>query len=103
MDTVIKKISEVESAAAAIMDDANNRKKVFAEEMKVKNAAFDQQLDIETEKKLQDLRAQMEIKMNGKLEKQKDTARHIQTTLEQKYSNEHTAYVEKLFQDLTKE
>ena len=33
MDTVIKQISEIESAAAAVMDAANGRKKAFAEEM----------------------------------------------------------------------
>ena len=40
MDTVIKQISEIESAAAAVMDAANGRKKAFAEEMAEKTAAF---------------------------------------------------------------
>ena len=41
MDTVIKQISEIESAAASVMDSANERKKAFAEEMAEKTAAFD--------------------------------------------------------------
>lgn len=53
MDTVIKQISEIESAAAAVMDAANGRKKAFAEEMAEKTAAFDRELDSETEAKLQ--------------------------------------------------
>lgn len=38
MDTVIKQISEIESAAASVMDSANERKKAFAEEMAEKTA-----------------------------------------------------------------
>ena len=64
MDTVIKQISEIESAAAAVMDAANGRKKAFAEEMAEKTAAFDRELDSETEAKLQKIRAEMEVE-NG--------------------------------------
>ena len=35
MDTVIEKISEIESAATGIMEDANERKKAFAKERMV--------------------------------------------------------------------
>ncbi len=50
MDTVIEKISEIESAATAIMEDANERKKAFAKEMEERTAVFDAQLEAETNK-----------------------------------------------------
>ena len=50
MDTVIEKISEIESAATGIMEDANERKKAFAKEMEERTAAFDAQLEAETNK-----------------------------------------------------
>ena len=40
MDTVIEKISEIESAATGIMEDANERKKAFAKEMEERTAAL---------------------------------------------------------------
>ena len=56
MDTVIKRISEIEQSAVAVMDDAAARKKAFAAEMEEKTRRFDQTADEETEKKLQSLR-----------------------------------------------
>ena len=51
MDTVIKRISEIEQSAVAVMDDAAARKKAFAAEMEEKTRRFDQTADEETEKK----------------------------------------------------
>ena len=65
MDTVIEKISEIESAATGIMEDANERKKAFAKEMEERTAAFDAQLEAETNKRIEELRARMEIEKNS--------------------------------------
>lgn len=103
MDTVIKQISEIESAAAAVMDAANGRKKAFAEEMAEKTAAFDRELDSETEAKLQKIRAEMEVEMDSKLSKQKSDANSVLTWMEKNYENHHTEYVMQLFQSMIKE
>ena len=71
MDTVIKRISEIEKAAVTVMDDAAARKKAFAAEMEEKTRRFDQTADEETEKKLQSLRREMETRMNLELSGQK--------------------------------
>ena len=44
MDTVIKRISEIEKAAVTVMDDAAARKKAFAAEMEEKKAEAEEQL-----------------------------------------------------------
>lgn len=79
MDTVIKRISEIEQSAVAVMDDAAARKKAFAAEMEEKTRRFDQTADEETEKKLQSLRQEMETRMNlelsGRRRKQKSSLR----------------------------
>lgn len=103
MDTVIKQISEIESAAAAVMDAANGRKKAFAEEMAKKAAAFDRELDSETEAKLQKIRAEMEVEMDSKLSKQKSDAKKVLAWMEKNYENHHTEYVIQLFQSMIKE
>ena len=60
MDTVIEKISEIESAATAIMEDANERKKAFAKEMEDKTASFDAGLEQETARRIADIGHKME-------------------------------------------
>ena len=50
MDTVIKRISEIEQSAVAVMDDAAARKKAFAAEMEEKTRRFDQTADEDRKK-----------------------------------------------------
>ena len=48
MDTVINRLSEIEAAAGAIVEEANARKKAFAEEMERKRRlAFDKSMEQE--------------------------------------------------------
>ena len=103
MDTVIKRISEIEQSAVAVMDDAAARKKAFAAEMEEKTRRFDQTADEETEKKLQSLRREMETRMNLELSGQKAEAEKQLAQMEKTYELHHEAYVKKLFQELIKE
>ena len=100
MDTVIKQISDIETAASSVMEDANARKKAFAQEMADKTAAFDRELDASTGKKIDDLRARMEIEMNSKLSKQKTDAENMLAQMEKNYEDHHGDYAKKLFQSL---
>jgi len=103
MDTVINKISEVESAASAIMDEANDQKKAFAEAMNDKTIAFDHELEAETNKKLQALQTKMELEMQARLADQKEFVEHLLTKLEHNYEECHSQYVDRLFQALLEE
>ena len=103
MDTVIKRISEIEQSAVAVMDDAAARKKAFAAEMEEKTRRFDQTADEETEKKLQSLRQEMETRMNLELSGQKAEAEKQLAQMEKNYELHHEASVKKLFQELIKE
>lgn len=103
MDTVIEKISEIESAATSIMESANERKKAIAKEMEERTAAFDAQLEAETNKKIEELRASMEINMNHRLEKQRTGSKKVLKAMEKRYEEHHTQYVEDLFHTMIKE
>ena len=103
MDTVIKRISEIEQSAVAVMDDAAARKKAFAAEMEEKTRRFDQTADEETEKKLQSLRREMETRMNLELSGQKAEAEKQLVQMEKNYELHHETYVKKLFQELIRE
>ena len=87
MDTVIKRISEIEQSAVAVMDDAAARKKAFAAEMEEKTR----------------LRREMETRMNLELSGQKAEAEKQLAQMEKNYELHHEAYVKKLFQELIKE
>lgn len=103
MDTVIEKISEIESAATSIMNEANERKKAFAKEMEERTAEFDAQLEAETNKRIESLRASMEITMNNRLEKQRNDSKRVLDAMERRYKKNHSQYVEELFYNMTKE
>ena len=92
MDTVIKRISEIEQSAVAVMDDAAARKKAFAAEMEEKTRRFDQSL-----------RREMDTRMNLELSGQKAEAEKQLAQMEKNYELHHEAYVKKLFQELIKE
>lgn len=100
MDTVIKKISEIEAAASSVMEDANARKKAFAQEMADKTDAFDRELDAMTGQKIDDLRARMEVEMDSKLSKQKTDAEDMLERMEKNYEDHHKDYAKKLFRSL---
>ena len=103
MDTVIEKISEIESAATSIMEHANEQKKTFAKEMEDRTAAFDAQLEEETEKEIKELRAGMEINMNKRLEDQQKKLKRILESMEKNFEAHHTQYAKELFNTMIKE
>ena len=105
MDTVIKRISEIEKAAVTVMDDAAARKKAFAAEMEEKTRQFDQTAEEETEKKVKSLRQEMETRMNSELSEQKAEAEEERqlAQMEKNYELHHESYVKKLFQELIRE
>lgn len=103
MDTVIKKISEIEEAASSIMEAANNRKKAFAEELAKRTEDFDRQLDLLTEQQLAELRSRMETEMQAKLSRQQSDADEMFKQMESNYNEHHTEYAKELFQSLIEE
>ncbi|GLB33023.1 hypothetical protein LAD12857_49460 [Lacrimispora amygdalina] len=102
MDAVIDKISEIESAATSIMEHANEQKKAFAKEMEERTAAFDAQLENETEKEIEKLKAGMEIKMNQRLKMQQDELQKILVAMEKNFEAHHTLYAKELFNNMIK-
>lgn len=103
MDTVIKKISDIEEAASSIMEAANNRKKAFAQELAQRTEDFDRQLDQLTEQQLAALRTRMEKDMHARLAGQQADAEQQLRQMETNYNEHHTEYAKELFQSLIEE
>lgn len=103
MDTVINKISAIESAATSVMDSANARKKEFAKEIEQRTAKFDADLEAETAQQIDELRKKMEVEMEAKLSKQKADAIEILQAMESNYRVNHESYAKKLFESMVEE
>ena len=103
MDTLIKKISEIEDAASAVMDSMNDRKADYAAEIKEKTAAFDKQLEEDTARELDQLQNRMKAEIQEKLKAQKADGQKLLAQLEQVYEQNHAALASSLFQQMIKE
>lgn len=103
MDTVIKKISEIEASAVSVMEHANAQKKAFAHEMEMRTNEFDRQLEEETDAALHKIRSDLEADLNSKLAQQKSDAALLLARMEQNYKDHHLDYARQVFQALIKE
>ena len=103
MDTVIKQISEIESAAAAVMDAANGRKKPLPKKWRKKLLPLTGNWIRKPKPSCKKIRAEMEVEMDSKLSKQKSDAKKVLAWMEKNYENHHTEYVIQLFQSMIKE
>ena len=103
MNNIISKISEIESAASSIMDNANLQKQALSNDMEQRTKAFDEQLEAETNEKIQAMRSEMELEMQKQLDLQKQDTDKTIVLLDQLYKKNHMQYVDQLFQDMIKE
>lgn len=101
MESVIRKISEIEDAACKIMDDSNEQKRAFAQEMDQKAAAFEKELEAETVRKLDALRDEKDRKLKEHLSHMQKEARILIKQMERQYAKNHDRYVDGLFTQMT--
>ena len=60
MDSIVKKLSEIESAAAAIVRHAEEQKEVLDHEFREKRNQFDEELEKKTMEKINEIRSELE-------------------------------------------
>lgn len=89
METVIKKLSEIEIAAKKIMEEANAQLTVLKQQMHEKTAAFDHQVETETESKLDDLRKALQQKTDTALAKLRSDTEQELNSLHKYYAEHH--------------
>lgn len=103
MDTVIRRLSDIEDAAGAIMDQAAARKRELAQEMEKRKAAFDRELEKDTADRIAELHRKMEEETKELLDRQSREANEQIRLLEQNYEAGHREYAENLFRKMIKE
>lgn len=103
MDKLIKKISEIEAAAASVMEEMNEQKASFTAEIHKKTASFDQELEKSTAEEIQQLNLSMEEDLRQQLARQESEGEALLSRLEQAYEENHTILAANLFQEMIKE
>lgn len=89
MDTIVNKISEIETAAVKIMNESALQKKELDEESKQRMDAYDADVDQKTEAKLADIRASLEKEKQAELSSLKEAAARTVLNLEKEYAENH--------------
>ena len=90
MDSIISKLSEVESAAELIVQHA---------EEKTEN--FDRELAADTEKKLNEIRAGMQGSMDSELERLREENAEMINAYRREYELEHERYAQEIIKRIT--
>lgn len=100
MDAIIKKLSEIEEAAEAIVEHANEQKIEVEHRLQKERDAFDRELEEKTQEKVRQIRAENEEKMERIVEERKKKNNQAIVNLEQEFADNHTAYAEKILKKI---
>lgn len=94
MEAVIEKLAEIEKTAEAIVEGAQAQKSEIEKEIQAKRDAFDQQLEEDTRKKLSEIRAEGEQKINALLEEEREKNSYMIENLKKEFEGSHTTYAQ---------
>lgn len=103
MEAVISKISDIETAAVSIMDQANARKKEMSQAMALKTEEYDGQMEQATAKRLARLKQELDADTQKQLAVQKQQTEQILQAMENDYQANHEAYARQILKSLIEE
>ena len=101
MDSIVKKLSEIESAAAAIVRHAEEQKEVLDHEFREKRNQFDEELEKKTMEKINEIRSEPEKTTSSLLDEQSGENNDSIALLKQQYEINHTKYAKDILKRIT--
>lgn len=101
MDSIINKLTEIETAASAIVTHAEVQKEALDREYEQKRRQFDEQLEAETQAKLREIRQQLEADTKELLDRQAGSNIDSIRALEEEYEARHTDYAKEILKRIT--
>ena len=101
MDSIVKKLSEIESAAAAIVRHAEEQKEVLDHEFREKRTQFDDELEKKTMEKINEIRSELEKTTSSLLDEQSGENNDSIALLKQQYEINHTKYAKDILKRIT--
>ena len=100
MDSIIKRLAEIEETAVAIVDNAEKQK--FEEEKKIQaeRDEFDRKLNEEVNQRLETIRAEGNKKMEQVLDEERKKHRNTIDNLEAEFAEHHTEYAKEILKQI---
>ena len=99
MESIINKLTEIESAASAIAEHAELQKSVLDKEYEEKRKQFD--LEQETQAHLQKIREALEADTQTLLDQQAESNDSCVLALKKEYESRHTLYAQEILKRIT--
>lgn len=96
MNTIINKLSEIETAAASIVNHAEAEKDTLDRKMSDITQKFDEQLNADTKEKLAQLQQECTEKIDIQLEQLKAENAHVLHSLTKDYESNHEQYAQEI-------
>lgn len=100
MEPIIDKLSEIETAASRIMESAVNETRIQDQKAEERTARFDAQVEAATQKKLENLRENLQKKSEKELEDLKLSMEHSLTSMERYFQEHHEQITDELYQKI---
>lgn len=100
MDSVINKLSEIETAASRILDGASNQKKLLDQQQEERIAEYDRQIEQETAAEIEQLRQELSVSRDGALKKLKEDSARTLEELDRYFSDNHQAIAQQLYEKI---
>lgn len=101
MHSIVKKLSEIESAASAIVEHAEAQKEVLDHEYREKRNRFDTELEEKTSRKIQEIQDSLTAKTQELLKAQEGGRNDTIAALEKEYEERHTWYAQNILKRIT--
>lgn len=101
MDSIIKRLSEIETSAASIVEHAESQKEVLDREMAEKKQEFDAFLKADTDNKLKDIRTHLESRMEEELTKLKQASDDTIRAYNEEYEAMYEEYAKAILARIT--
>lgn len=101
MDSIVNKLTEIEDAASAIVQHAEDQKEVLNKEYENKRKAFDAELEKETQLRIDAIRSGLEEKTSGILDSQSGSSTEFIAALEKEYEEKHKEYAHEILRRIT--
>ena len=101
MDSIINRLTEIEETASSIVEHAEEQKAVLDKEYDEKRRAFDEDLEKQTQARINAIRDELEKNTSGILNSQNGASTETIRALQKEYEEKHTEYAHEILRRIT--
>ena len=101
MNSIVKRLSEIDTAASMIAENAEVQKQQLDQDYEKKYQEFNKELEAKTSAEIQAIRSRLEEQTTGLLEQQKATSQTYIISLQKEYEEKHKEYAQAIFKRIT--